>query len=348
MMPVMTNKLTRIESAPIEKPEANLLLAKVLNHFADSTLRTMRRNLSIIIDLATNKPKTSRKLTPIELDAKLQSFDLSRVDRDFVLTVFRRAQNREYSASTINSLLVLCRVIAEERLAMRQIDAEEYQFICKVGRKRKGRNERERERKTIIQEELIAIMQACLSDEKTLLGQRDYTMIVTALGAGLRAQELVTLNVKNLHFEENLIRFKGKGRNDRQVVPVKGTMEALKNWIEARPPVGGVLFPAFSPHGDKPIQGREDQPMSYQAFYDVMFNRAKLANVSRPTPHQLRHTFATNTYLATEDMYALQMQMGHQNQATTQRYVDALAKEKAQRNAGDSWAIPGVKNTKPE
>lgn len=318
------------------------LLAAFLNNFKDSTLRTMRRNLSILIDLAEARHKRAAKLTPEQLDAKLQGFDWSRVDREFVKAVHRRAANQHYSASTINSLLVVCRKIAFERMALGQISGEEYQLLCKSAVAKAGRNQRERKHKIIPIEDLKRILAACLADEKSLRGLRDFTLIATGLGAGFRAQELVGLRLANLDFDGKRITVIGKGANERTVWPVGGTMEALQRWIDARPPSGGVLFPAFAPHGDEPVKGRADQPMSYQAFYDVMTYRADLAGVARPTPHQLRHTFATNTYLATEDMFGLQSQLGHKDAATTKRYVDTIAKEQAQVRAAASWSIPEV------
>jgi len=46
-------------------------------------------------------------------------------------------------------------------------------------------------------------------------------------------------------------------------------------------------------------------------------------------PHSFRHSFATLTYEHTEDIFAVQLQLGHKDQKTTQRYIAQLQGEKA-------------------
>jgi len=85
----------------------------------------------------------------------------------------------------------------------------------------------------------------------------------------------------------------------------------LRRWLEYHTPADGVMFPTFVPMIDEPIRDRTSIPMSYQALYDMVRARALAAGVPVPSPHSYRHSFATLTYEHTEDIFAVQLQLGH-------------------------------------
>jgi len=105
-------------------------------------------------------------------------------------------------------------------------------------------------------------------------------------------------------------------------------------------PINGVLFPAWLAHEDRPIPHRAGIPMSYNAFYNIVRQRSLEAGVPVINPHSFRHTFAGKTYDATGSLYAVQMQLGHRDSGTTQRYLSERVAEDAKKNAAASWTLP--------
>jgi len=52
------------------------------------------------------------------------------------------------------------------------------------------------------------------------------------------------------------------------------------------------------------------------------------AGVSVPSPHSFRHSFATLTYEHTEDIFAVQLQLGHKDRKTTEGYIAQIQGER--------------------
>jgi integrase len=50
--------------------------------------------------------------------------------------------------------------------------------------------------------------------------------------------------------------------------------------------------------------------------------------------------FATLTYEHTEDIFAVQLQLGHKDRKTTEGYIAHIQGEKAKQKAARSWRLP--------
>lgn len=340
----MANQLVKIEAqlAPTAQAQGQAALMAYLNNFKDSTLKTVKKNLAMVAELAQATRESGKRLLPGEPEQRVKAFDWSLVNVEFVKAIYRRAQNRKYSASTINGLLNVCRGVAKERKRLKQISADELSDIFEIGQKRGKRSQRVKKSKSITDEDFVRILRACLADEKTLRGLRDFTILTLLAGSGVRAAEAVSLRVSDVDFDAASIVVTGKGDNQRLVYLVEGVTDALRAWLARYTPQDGVLFPAFAPHADEPIKGRAGLPMSYQALYDIVRHRALEAGVSVPTPHWFRHTWATKTYMQTRDLLGVQKQLGHSDQRTTEGYIAIMAEDEAKRRAASSWKLPHV------
>ncbi len=154
-------------------------------------------------------------------------------------------------------------------------------------------------------------------DINTPLGLRDRTMLEVLYASGLRVSELVTLTLSQVGRRQGVLRVMGKGSKER-LVPLG---EEALHWIEryllqARPILLGaapsdVLFP-----------GRDNAPLTRQAFWYRIRAAAREAGISRPvSPHVLRHAFATHLLNHGADLRAVQMLLGHSDLSTTQIYT---------------------------
>lgn len=167
------------------------------------------------------------------------------------------------------------------------------------------------------------------------------TAIVTAMGAGLRREEVARLTVEGLSTDELAII--GKGNKERRI-PVDDYMrEVLDAWLEERSkiaPSHGGLFCSPS---------RSDWVLSPWSFWSLVRTASHAAFRDREKcddgcrclkivtgPHDFRRTFATRLLDQGFDLRQVQVLMGHESPETTARYdkreaAELFAKRRAMR-----------------
>jgi len=154
----------------------------------------------------------------------------------------------------------------------------------------------------------------------TPAGRRDRAALELLYGAGLRASELVGLDLDDVDLGARLVRVSGKGGKER-VVPFGRVAErALRAYLPER---GRWRAAATEPGADEPLivnqRGGRLSDRSVRRILDAAVRR--VASVSRLHPHVLRHAFATHLLEAGMDLRAIQELLGHASLSTTQRYT---------------------------
>lgn len=150
----------------------------------------------------------------------------------------------------------------------------------------------------------------------TPAGMRDRAILETLYGCGLRASELVGLDLRSVLLEEELLRVFGKGSKER-VVPILGTAaEAMGAYLDrgraglvGRRPTAAVFLNARG--------GR----LSRQSVHAIVERYGRLVGIEGLHPHTLRHSFATHLLEGGADLRVVQELLGHANVATTQLYT---------------------------
>jgi len=179
--------------------------------------------------------------------------------------------------------------------------------------------------KTLTEQQVEALLAA--PDVSTTLGVRDRAMLELMYASGLRVSELVGLRVLNISLQEHVLRVFGKGNKER-LVPF-GEEAAL--WLtrylaQARPTLIGqrpsvALFVTSS--GIHP-----GTAMSRVMFWSIVKKYALQAGLATaPSPHTLRHAFATHLLNHGADLRAVQMLLGHADISTTTIYTH-IARER--------------------
>jgi integrase/recombinase XerC len=151
---------------------------------------------------------------------------------------------------------------------------------------------------------------------------RDRALVELLYGAGLRAGEVVALDVRDVDVLAREVRVMGKGRKERSVPLPEAAREALGAWLEARRRPGYQAEPLFVSLAG----GRAGRRLGERALRRLLARRAARAGVAdRVHPHRLRHSYATHLLDMGADLREIQELLGHASLSTTQRYLAVSA-----------------------
>jgi len=143
---------------------------------------------------------------------------------------------------------------------------------------------------------------------------RDLAILETLYSSGIRVSELTGLRIKDIDLAAGTLRVAGKGGKERVAYLGKFAIESLGAYLAGRGcGLGGESF-VFAGRGMVAISQRTVQRLvkSYVAKSGINKN---------PTPHALRHSFATHLLDAGVDLRSIQEMLGHSKLSTTQRYT---------------------------
>jgi len=150
---------------------------------------------------------------------------------------------------------------------------------------------------------------------------RDKALLELLYGSGLRASEVVALEVNNLHQDLGVLRVLGKGNRERIVPAGRPAMAQATRYVEKLRP---ALLRSERPSA-RLLLSRTGRPLTRVAVWRIVVQHARAAGLRHVHPHMLRHSFATHLLAGGADLRAVQEMLGHANIRTTQVYthVDA-------------------------
>jgi integrase/recombinase XerC len=164
-------------------------------------------------------------------------------------------------------------------------------------------------------------------DDGTDAGKRDRAILELLYGAGLRAGELMGLNLGDISLGERLVRVVGKGRKERIVPFGAKAAEALESYLSVR---GKRTKVGKSPGaqrartlaGEAVFLNFRGGRLTTRSVGNIVDRHVdQLAQRLKVHPHTLRHTFATHMLSAGADLRAIQELLGHESLSTTQKYT---------------------------
>jgi integrase/recombinase XerC len=145
---------------------------------------------------------------------------------------------------------------------------------------------------------------------------RDLAILETIYSCGLRVGELCGLRAEDIHWQEQLIRVRGKGRKER-VVPVgEPALEAVRIYWQRLPHPPTPTQPVFL------RSSKETSPLPARTLQLRLKRYLEIAGLDpHLTPHKLRHSYATHLLDAGADLRSVQELLGHAHLVTTQVYT---------------------------
>jgi integrase/recombinase XerC len=158
--------------------------------------------------------------------------------------------------------------------------------------------------------------------EKTFENERNKAILDVFYSTGMRCAELVGLKEEDVDFNALLIKVTGK-RNKQRLIPfsvlLKTSLSDYRSIRDEKIPLreAGAFFTR--------IDGR---PLTNHIVYYIIKKKlAEVPNVSKRSPHVLRHTFATSMLNNGADLNAVKELLGHSSLASTEVYTHTTFEE---------------------
>ncbi|WP_370238651.1 tyrosine-type recombinase/integrase, partial [Neptunomonas phycophila] len=234
------------------------------------------------------------------------------LNRQYIQMIIGVLAAADKAPATVNTYLAGIKGVALEAWTMKQIDTETYQHVKTI---KQSKGTRIAKGRALRSEELIELFKTC-DNSKMNKALRDSAILAVLLGCGLRRSELVSLDMKDINWQEGSLKVLGKNNKERLSFMPKGTKKRLKTWIdEVRGEEAGAVFIRVRRHDDLVYTRITDQ-----AIYHILKDLRLKAGVEAFSPHDLRRTFASMMLTNGEDIITVRDSMGHANVATTEKY----------------------------
>lgn len=146
---------------------------------------------------------------------------------------------------------------------------------------------------------------------------RDRALLELMYAAGLRASEVVGVDLGDLDWRARTLKVRGKGNKERLTLFGETCASALQLFID------GERTPASMPGPTEALfTNRLGKRLTTRTVQNVVRRWANQAGLPPDTtPHSLRHSFATHLLDGGADLKSVQQLLGHESLATTQIYT---------------------------
>lgn len=171
----------------------------------------------------------------------------------------------------------------------------------------------------IIQDDEIEMLFKSIDRFKPL-GFRNYVLLDLLFSCGLRASELIEMDIKDIHLERKQLLIHGKGSKDRYVPLHQKLIEDLKHYLTYTRPI--LLSKGPSTFEHRVFINYKGTPLTVRGLQLIL---KKIISDSGETykihPHMLRHAFATTLLNHGADLRVVQELLGHAHLKSTQIYT---------------------------
>ena len=153
------------------------------------------------------------------------------------------------------------------------------------------------------------------------MGIRNRTVIAVFYETGMRMAELIGLDDRDIDFSTRTIKVTGK-RDKQRFIPFGNELDVrLHQYLEARNEAFGSTQGAFF------LNQKGERIPRHQVYHLVKDALGKVSDVSKKSPHVLRHTFATSMLNHDAELGAVKELLGHNSLQTTEIYVHTTFQE---------------------
>ncbi len=246
---------------------------------------------------------------------EVESWD--EVDKDMIVAYILHLKEREYAASTVARKVAATKSFFHFLVGEDLTEDDPTATLDSPKVKKKLPN-------AIPVEEVERLLAEPAKDSgpKAL---RDKAMLELLYATGMRATELVELDLYDINLPSNSVRVVGKGDKER-IIPVHSrAIEAIENYLRK----GRVQFLKDTEEKALFLNPRGGR-LTRQGLWLIVKDYVERAGLDPDiTPHTLRHSFATHMLESNEaTLVDVQQFLGHANISTTQIYTRVTSKHK--------------------
>ena len=170
---------------------------------------------------------------------------------------------------------------------------------------------------TIVEEDIERLLK--VSDLSTPVGLRDQAIIEFLYASGARISEVAGLTISSVDFSQMLVRVFGKGSKQRLIPLHRLALRRLHEYLS-------LARPELAKNSEHPTDSlflsTRGQAMSADSIRKMFKATLRQAGLDPSfSPHDLRHSFATDLLENGADLRSVQELLGHENLSTTQIYT---------------------------
>ena len=170
---------------------------------------------------------------------------------------------------------------------------------------------------TIVAEDIERLLK--VSDVSTPTGLRNQAIIELFYASGARISEMAGLTVRSVDFSQMQVTVFGKGSKQRIIPLHRLALRTLHEYLS-------LARPELARHTDQPsdslflsTRGKGMGADAIRKMFKAALRQAGLDDSF--SPHDLRHSFATDLMENGADLRSVQELLGHENLSTTQIYT---------------------------
>ena len=170
-----------------------------------------------------------------------------------------------------------------------------------------------------IKEDEITILFNSIDRTKPL-GERNYCILEMLYGCGVRVSELCEMEIKDIDFQNEVIKVHGKGAKERYIPMHKLLIKEIRDYLTFTRVT--LLEKGNNLESRKVFinyKGGELTPRGVRKILNSILENA--GETFKISPHMLRHSFATHLLNHGADLRTVQELLGHENITTTQIYT---------------------------
>lgn len=301
------------ESAARDAVEAFLRYVALERNLSPHSVAAMRADLAQFLGFCghTGGPRTSGPLgaKPHHLQRFIASLNERLDPEELAIVKDWRTRPEPYAraslarkASTLRAFygFLQRRGVREDNPAVLLVSPKKHQRLPKVLRR----------------PQVEALVEVPPSDDP--IGVRDHAILELLYGAGLRVGELCSIDLESVDVARRRVRVMGKGSKERVVPFGEPAAAALSGYLaDAR----SQLVRASSPREALFLNRRGNRIGQRDVRSLVTRYAADAAPGSLPSPHTLRHSYATHLLEGGADLRSVQELLGHSDLRTTQIYT---------------------------
>ncbi|ABX81759.1 tyrosine-type recombinase/integrase [Acholeplasma laidlawii] len=171
----------------------------------------------------------------------------------------------------------------------------------------------------IIDEEAINYLFDSIDTSKPL-GYRNLVILDLLYSCGVRASELINLEIKDIYLSSGQILIHGKGKKDRYIILHEKLIEEIRHYLSFVRVT--LLSKGDDTNQQKLFINYKGGPLTVRGLRVILNQMIKDSGETYAIhPHMLRHAFATTMLNHGADLRVVQELLGHEHLKSTQIYT---------------------------